>query len=40
MDLSVPLEMGMGAILVGGVSDVYLLPEILENNPGAPDELR
>lgn len=30
MDLSLPLEMGMGAILVGGVSDVYLLPEILK----------
>ena len=40
MDLSVPLEMGMGAILVGGVSDVYLLPEILENNSGALEELR
>ena len=31
MDLSLPLEMGMGAILVGGVSDVYLLPEILKD---------
>ena len=30
MDLSLPLEMGMGAILVGGVSDVYLLPKILK----------
>ncbi len=30
MDLSLPLEMGMGAILVGGVSDVYMLPEILK----------
>ena len=30
MDLSLPLEMGMGAILVDGVSDVYLLPEILK----------
>ncbi len=30
MDLSLPLEMGMGAILVDGVKDVYLLPEILK----------
>ncbi|MEE0885432.1 MAG: HAD hydrolase-like protein [Treponema sp.] len=30
MDLSLPLEMGMGAILLGGVSDVYLLPKILK----------
>lgn len=30
MDLSPPLEMGMGAILVGGVKDVYMLPEILK----------
>lgn len=30
MDLSLPLEMGMGAILVGGVKDVYMLPEILK----------
>lgn len=32
MDLSVPLEMGMGAILVGGVSDVYELPELLKKS--------
>ena len=30
MDLSLPLEMGMGAILVDGVKDVYMLPEILK----------
>ena len=30
MDISLPLEMGMGGILVGGVSDVYELPQILE----------
>lgn len=29
MEISLPLEMGMGAILVTGVSDVYKLPEIL-----------
>ena len=29
MDLSLPLEMGMGAILVGGVQDVWKLPELL-----------
>lgn len=29
MDLSLPLEMGMGAILVTDVSDVYKLPELL-----------
>ena len=29
MDISLPLELGMGGILVGGVSDVYKLPEIL-----------
>ena len=40
MDLSLPLEMGMGAILVGGVKDVYLLPEILKEQKGAPEELR
>lgn len=31
MDLSLPLDMGMGAILVGGVEDVYLLPDLLLN---------
>lgn len=29
IDLAVPLEMGMGAILVDGVEDVYTLPELL-----------
>lgn len=29
MDISLPLEMGMGGILVSGVKDVYKLPEIL-----------
>ncbi|MBR4823471.1 MAG: HAD family hydrolase [Spirochaetaceae bacterium] len=29
IDLAVPLEMGMGGILVTGVKDVYTLPEIL-----------
>ena len=29
IDLAVPLEMGMGGILVSGVEDVYTLPEIL-----------
>ncbi len=30
MEISLPLEMGMGAILVTGVSDVYKLPKILQ----------
>ena len=29
MDLSLPLQMGMGGILVSGVKDVYQLPQIL-----------
>jgi phosphoglycolate phosphatase/putative hydrolase of the HAD superfamily len=29
IDLAVPLEMGMGGILVDGVEDVYKLPELL-----------
>jgi len=29
IDLDLPLEMGMGAILVDGVQDVYELPEVL-----------
>ena len=29
IDLALPLEMGMGAILVDGVEDVYGLPEVL-----------
>ncbi len=40
MDLSLPLEMGMGAILVGSVSDVYMLPEILKEQRGVQKELR
>jgi phosphoglycolate phosphatase/putative hydrolase of the HAD superfamily len=32
IDLELPLEMGMGAILVDGVEDVYALPEILRRN--------
>ena len=32
IDLEIPLEMGMGAILVDGVEDVYDLPELLEKN--------
>jgi len=34
VDLEIPLEMGMGAILVDGVEDVYCLPEILRKNNG------
>ena len=30
VDLAVPLELGMGAVLVQGVQDVYRLPELLE----------
>ncbi len=30
VDLAVPLELGMGAILVSGVEDVYKLPDILK----------
>ena len=29
IDLDLPLKLGMGAILVDGVKDVYLLPEVL-----------
>lgn len=29
MDIALPLELGMGGILVGGVKDVYRLPDIL-----------
>ena len=29
IDLALPLEMGMGAVLVTGVEEVYSLPEIL-----------
>lgn len=29
VDLAVPLDLGMGAVLVDGVEDVYALPEIL-----------
>jgi phosphoglycolate phosphatase/putative hydrolase of the HAD superfamily len=31
IDIALPLEMGMGGILVDGVEDVYKLPEILES---------
>lgn len=31
IDISLPLELGMGGILVSGVQDVYRLPEILGN---------
>jgi len=34
IDLSVPLEMGMGGILVDGVDDVYRLPELLIEKGG------
>jgi phosphoglycolate phosphatase/putative hydrolase of the HAD superfamily len=30
IDLALPLEMGMGGILVDGVEDVYRLPQVLE----------
>jgi FMN phosphatase YigB (HAD superfamily) len=30
VDLSTPMELGMGAILVNGVEDVYRLPELLD----------
>jgi phosphoglycolate phosphatase/putative hydrolase of the HAD superfamily len=29
IDLDIPLQMGMGGILVDGVEDVYCLPELL-----------
>jgi phosphoglycolate phosphatase/putative hydrolase of the HAD superfamily len=29
IDLDIPMQMGMGGILVNGVEDVYCLPEIL-----------
>lgn len=32
MDLRIPLEMGMGGILVRGVDDVYTIEEILQKN--------
>lgn len=31
VDLAVPLELGMGAVLVDGVEDVYLIPGLLES---------
>jgi phosphoglycolate phosphatase/putative hydrolase of the HAD superfamily len=31
IDLALPLELGMGGILVDGVSDVYRLPAVFEN---------
>lgn len=33
MDIALPLEMGMGGILVSGVCDVYELPKVLKNKP-------
>lgn len=38
MDISLPLELGMGGILVGGVHDVYSLPEILASAGGAQEK--
>lgn len=32
IDIALPLEMGMGGILVNGVEDVYTLPDILDTN--------
>jgi len=34
IDLEIPMEMGMGGILVDGVEDVYGLPELLPHNHG------
>lgn len=34
VDLAVPLELGMGAVLVDGVEDVYSVPELLEGIQG------
>ena len=31
IDLAIPLELGMGGILVDGVEDVYCLPQLLIN---------
>jgi phosphoglycolate phosphatase/putative hydrolase of the HAD superfamily len=31
IDITLPLELGMGGVLVDGVEDVYRLPEIFEN---------
>jgi phosphoglycolate phosphatase/putative hydrolase of the HAD superfamily len=31
IDIALPLELGMGGILVDGVEDVYKLPEILKH---------
>lgn len=36
VDLAVPLAMGMGGVLVDGVSDVYALPELLYGVSSAP----
>jgi phosphoglycolate phosphatase/putative hydrolase of the HAD superfamily len=33
IDLAIPLELGMGGILVDGVRDIYDLPELLAGNP-------
>jgi phosphoglycolate phosphatase/putative hydrolase of the HAD superfamily len=41
IDIALPLEMGMGGILVDGVEDVYKLPELLartyQDRPDSPD---
>jgi phosphoglycolate phosphatase/putative hydrolase of the HAD superfamily len=34
IDLDIPLQMGMGGILVNGVEDVYNLPELLKDKGG------
>jgi phosphoglycolate phosphatase/putative hydrolase of the HAD superfamily len=34
IDIALPLEMGMGGILVDGVEDVYALPGLLSKNQG------
>jgi phosphoglycolate phosphatase/putative hydrolase of the HAD superfamily len=35
VDLAVPLELGMGAVLVDGVQDVYGLPELIQGIEGS-----
>jgi phosphoglycolate phosphatase/putative hydrolase of the HAD superfamily len=35
IDLALPLELGMGGILVNGAEDVYLLPGTLPTGPQA-----
>jgi phosphoglycolate phosphatase/putative hydrolase of the HAD superfamily len=36
IDLALPLELGMGGILVDGVSDVYRLPALFEDPVSYP----